>query len=86
MTPSSALMTFFPASSEMQMTADWCFAGHCPLCDAARPMFVVYPSTGTFYCFACAAAGDVFSFVMRTHGVGFRAAVDIVRVAMLGTS
>lgn len=39
--------------------------------DQSKPNLYVYPKTESFYCFACGAGGDVFSFVMRSQNLQF---------------
>ncbi len=46
--------------------------------DGKTPNLVVTPSTNLFHCFACGAAGSVIDWVMKTEGVSFRAAVEIL--------
>ena len=39
----------------------------CPFHNDSTPSFTVYPDTESFYCFGCAAGGDVISFIMRAE-------------------
>ena len=51
--------------------------GRCPFHnDGGRPNLYVYPATRSWYCFRCAAGGDVIGFVRRIEGVGFLEAVS----------
>jgi DNA primase len=51
--------------------------GRCPFHpDGGRPNLYVYPGSDSFYCYRCAAGGDVIRFVERIEGVGFRGAVE----------
>jgi DNA primase len=53
--------------------------GRCPFHDDHHPSFVVYPATRSFYCFACHAAGDVFSFLMKAEHLSFPEALTVLR-------
>ncbi len=53
-------------------------AGLCPFHSERTPSFSVDPERGLFYCFGCQAGGDVFAFVMRRDGVGFRQALELL--------
>jgi DNA primase len=53
--------------------------GRCPFHDDRNPSFVVYPGTQSFYCFGCHAAGDAFSFLMRTEHLSFPEALQVLR-------
>jgi len=57
------------------------YAAHCPFHDDAKPSFVVFPPTQTFYCFGCRVHGDVFTFLMRMRSITFMDAVEVVRNA-----
>lgn len=50
--------------------------GLCPFHSERTPSFTVYPSTQSFYCFGCGAAGDVISFVMRAENLDYISAVE----------
>ncbi len=39
----------------------------CPFHNDSTPSFTVYPDTESFYCFGCAAGGDVIGFIMRAE-------------------
>jgi DNA primase len=54
------------------------FVGCCPFHDEQHPSLVVYPSTRSFFCFGCKAAGDVIDFVRRKEQVGFRRALELL--------
>lgn len=47
--------------------------GRCPLHDDRHPSFTVYPATASYYCFGCAAGGDVFDLCGRLWGLDFAA-------------
>jgi DNA primase len=53
--------------------------GRCPFHDDHRPSLVVYPATQSFNCFACRAAGDVFSFLMKAERLTFLEALKVLR-------
>jgi DNA primase catalytic core len=54
--------------------------GRCPFHDDKTPSFVVTPATNLWHCLgACQAGGSVIDFVMRSEGVSFRHAVEILR-------
>ncbi len=47
------------------------FRAPCPFHKDSNPSFTVNPTTQTFYCFGCQEGGDVFSFYMKYHNLGF---------------
>lgn len=49
--------------------------GKCPFHDDRTPSFYVVPEKGFYKCFGCGESGDVFSFVMKRHGMDFTDAV-----------
>jgi DNA primase len=49
--------------------------GRCPFHEDQHPSFVVYPETSSFYCFGCAAGGDVIDFLRRSERLSFQEAV-----------
>jgi DNA primase len=42
----------------------------------SKPSFTVSPDKGIFHCFGCQAGGNVISFVMQYHKLGFTEAVS----------
>src|SRR5262249_11406995 len=51
--------------------------GRCPLhADGGRPNFHIWPATNSWWCFRCAAGGDVIRFVELVEQVDFRGAVE----------
>ncbi|MGQ0553965.1 MAG: DNA primase [Planctomycetota bacterium] len=50
----------------------------CPFHQESTPSFHVRPSVGLYKCFGCGESGDVFSFVQKTRGVGFREALELL--------
>lgn len=54
--------------------------GRCPLHDDRTPSLVVSPDSNLWHCLgACQTGGSVIDWVMRTQGVSFRHAVEILR-------
>ena len=52
--------------------------GLCPFHSEKTPSFHVLRDTGMFYCFGCQAKGDIFDFVMRTRGMEFVEALQLL--------
>ena len=52
--------------------------GCCPFHAEDTPSFHVRPALGVYKCFGCGEAGDIFSFIQKTRGVGFREALEIL--------
>ena len=50
--------------------------GLCPFHNEKTPSFVVFRATQSFYCFGCAAAGDVVTFIRRIENLEY---VDSLR-------
>ncbi len=49
--------------------------GLCPFHGEKTASFTVYPETASFYCFGCAAGGDVITFVKRIENLEYMDAV-----------
>ena len=47
----------------------------CPFHRETTPSFHIRPALGIYKCFGCHESGDVFSFVMKMRGIGFREAL-----------
>jgi DNA primase catalytic core len=62
--------------------------GLCPFHDDTNPSLVISPERNLWHCLgACQAGGSVIDWVMRSEGVSFRHAVELLRAdAPLGTS
>lgn len=54
------------------------FKGLCPFHREKTPSFYIYPEQGRYFCFGCQERGDIFSFVMKSQGLDFREALDIL--------
>lgn len=50
--------------------------GICPFHEESTPSFVVDQQKQVFYCFGCGFGGDVFTFIMKMHGVNFLGALE----------
>jgi DNA primase catalytic core len=53
--------------------------GHCIFHEDRSPSLVVTPEKNLFHCLGCGAAGSVIDWVMRTEGVSFLHAVELLR-------
>ena len=52
------------------------YKGLCPFHDDTNPSFDVRPDKQYYRCWVCDEGGDVFSYVMKTMGFGFREALE----------
>lgn len=52
--------------------------GLCPFHGEKTPSFTVFPSTASFYCFGCGAAGDVITFIKRIENLDYLDAVKFL--------
>lgn len=58
--------------------ADW--IGRCPVHDDRTPSLVVSPKKNLWHCLgACQTGGTVIDWVMKTRGISFRHAVELLR-------
>jgi DNA primase len=47
------------------------YKGLCPFHGEKTGSFYVWPDSESYYCFGCKENGDIFSFTMKTEGLGF---------------
>lgn len=50
----------------------------CPFHNEKTPSFFVSRERGTYYCFGCAAGGDIFTFVEEFEGLDFKGALKLL--------
>ena len=67
------------------------YAIKCPFHEDDTPSLIITPKNNLFNCFGCGAAGTVIDWVMKTQGVSFRFACEILQkdaglVAEVGTA
>jgi DNA primase catalytic core len=53
--------------------------GLCPFHEEKTASFTVSPKKNVFVCFGCGAKGSVIDFVMKSEGISFRHAVEVLR-------
>lgn len=63
---------------DLQRRGDNSLWACCPFHDEDSPSFHVRPQERAFKCFGCGEGGDVFTFVMRARGIGFREALELL--------
>ncbi len=51
----------------------------CPFHEDDTPSPVISPSNNLYHCFGCGAAGSVIDWTMKTQGLSFRHAVELLR-------
>jgi len=51
----------------------------CPFHEEDTPSLIISPKNNLFHCFGCDAAGSVIDWVMKTRGVSFRFACEILQ-------
>ncbi|MFZ2205764.1 MAG: DNA primase [Minisyncoccia bacterium] len=52
--------------------------GRCPFHNEKTPSFFVSTERGNYYCFGCAAKGDIFTFVEEFEGLDFKGALKLL--------
>jgi DNA primase len=50
--------------------------GLCPFHSERSPSFSVHEGKGLYHCYGCKKSGDLFTFFMEIHGIGFPEAVE----------
>ena len=55
------------------------YAVCCPFHDDKTPSCIISPKSNLFNCFGCGVGGSVIDWVMKTQGVGFKHAVEILK-------
>jgi DNA primase len=60
------------------------YVGLCPFHEEKTPSFTVNPKTNLWHCFGCNAGGDVIGFVCKKEGIGFREAMEKLRIQKPG--
>jgi DNA primase len=55
------------------------YAVCCPFHDDKTPSCIISPKSNLFNCFGCGTGGSVIDWVMKTQGVGFKHAVEILK-------
>jgi len=51
----------------------------CPFHEEATPSLVISPANNLYHCFGCGAAGSVIDWTMKTQGLSFPHAVQLLR-------
>ena len=75
--------------SLVQLVKDWGvvlkkqgkdYLGHCPFHDDKTPSLVISPESNLWHCLgACGEGGSVIDWVMKTQGVSFRHAIELLK-------
>jgi DNA primase catalytic core len=55
------------------------YACRCPFHEDDTPSLIVSPGPNLYHCFGCGAAGGPIDWVMKTQGVSFRHAAELLR-------
>lgn len=51
----------------------------CPFHDEQTPSCIISPKTNLYHCFGCGAGGSVIDWVMKTQGLSFRFACELLQ-------
>jgi DNA primase len=54
------------------------FKAKCPFHNEKSPSFFISPARNSYYCFGCAAKGDIFTFVQEFEGLDFVGALRVL--------
>jgi DNA primase len=52
---------------------------HCPFHEDDTPSLIISPANNLYHCFGCGAAGSVIDWTMKTQGLSFRHAVELLK-------
>jgi DNA primase len=61
-------------------------AGRCPLHEDDTASLVVTPAKSQWHCFDCGVGGGPIDWVIKSRGVSFRHAVELLREGLPGVS
>lgn len=54
------------------------YFGLCPFHNEKSPSFSVSPDKQIFHCFGCGVGGNVFHFISKIEGIGFKESIEIL--------